>query len=156
MNDSRNIILLDLDGVLITTPSWRADQIHADAYADFNEKAVNNFNRLLQEVNADIWLTSSRRKSKSLSELNEIFRNRDILKGLTGVIPFENQELNRLEEITSFLSLNPVRNYLILDDDNSLENLSQEKKAFWVKTYLIVGFSQDKLEEALEKVKMWW
>ena len=43
----KNAILLDLDGVLITTPNWKPDEIHCDGYSVFNKVAVANLNGLL-------------------------------------------------------------------------------------------------------------
>jgi len=70
----KNVILIDIDGVFITTPAWKSDILHTDGYSDFNAQAVENFNELISKTNAELWLTSSRSINKSLKELNEIFK----------------------------------------------------------------------------------
>jgi len=59
-------LILDLDGVLITTPSWKADNIHSDGYSDFNKDCVINLNKLLLVENFEIWLSSMRRTTKNI------------------------------------------------------------------------------------------
>lgn len=147
-----NVILLDLDGVLITTPAWKPDLLHADGYSDFNAEAVACFNKLLFHANAEIWLTSSRRQQKALSEFNQIFSNRNIAAQITGYIPGGTNSQNRLAEINAFLNHEQVRSFLILDDDPGLHDLSAERKKHWVQTSPLIGFNHEKLAEALEKI----
>jgi hypothetical protein len=151
----KNVILIDLDGVLITTPSWKADIIHTDGYSDFNETTVENLNALINQVDAELWLTSSRRSGKKLVEFNEIFKNRKILKELHGYIPGGNYGLDRLTEINAFLDHEPIKNFLIIDDDNSLQDLDPKRKKYWVKTNPLIGFDKECLIEAIDKIKSW-
>ncbi|WP_462222278.1 HAD domain-containing protein [Ferruginibacter sp.] len=151
----KNVILLDLDGVLIITPSWKQDLIHIDGYSDFNEKLLENFNTLIKNVTAEIWLTSSRRNNKTLSEFNEIFKNRKVVKKLEGFIPQGTGGKERLAEINAFLDHEPVKNFLIIDDDNSLQNLEARRKQYWVKTSSLIGFDSERLIDAFSKLKNW-
>ena len=67
----KNLLLLDIDGVLITTPPWKQDVIHNDGYSEFNETNVANLNKLLSKIdNVEIWLSSTRRLKKRLAEFN--------------------------------------------------------------------------------------
>ena len=146
----RNVIILDLDGVLITTPSWKADLVHLDGYSAFNEKCVDYFNLL--ETNAEIWLSSTRRTRKSLVEFKEIFKNRNVFKDLTGFIP--NIQRNRNEEIKYFLELNKnIKNYLIIDDDITLSGYYSNKE--WTQTLPLLGFTNEKYLEASKIIKCW-
>ena len=146
------ILLLDLDGVLITTPSWKADQIHEDGYSAFNKTAVENLNELLANTNADIWLSSTRRMNKSLEEFNTIFSNRRIERKLAGFVPHGTLSESRLEEINAFLDLKPGQKFIIIDDDNSLQDLTEERKKYWIKTNAMIGFDKEKLQEAIRLV----
>jgi hypothetical protein len=49
-------LILDLDGVLITTPAWRVDEIDADGYSKFDMKCVSYLNTLLASYPLEIWL----------------------------------------------------------------------------------------------------
>lgn len=149
----RNIILLDLDGVLITTPHWKKDDIHIDGYSAFNSHTVHYLNNLLSICNAELWLISARREGKTLEELNLIFKNRNINKQIDGIVPVYFEYILRIEEFKDFIKDESIKNYLLIDDDSSLDGL--EDKTFWVKTHPLIGFNEEKFNEAIEKLKHW-
>ncbi|WP_291727598.1 HAD domain-containing protein [Bernardetia sp.] len=152
-----NIIFLDLDGVLITTPSWKADQIDVDGYSMFNKKCVENFNLLTENLECEIWLSSTRRMTKNLEEFRKIFSNRNIEKEIAGFLPIpKSYNTPRIDEIESFLRKEKVGNFLILDDDSSLHKLGEENKKYWVRTHLTIGFDSEKLAEAKNIITNLW
>ncbi len=151
----KNVILIDLDGVLIITPPWKPDVLHDDGYSDFDAISLKNFNYLIQSIDTELWLTSSRRANKTLSEFNKIFSNRKIVKDLSGFIPSGTTGTDRLFEINAFLDHEPVRNFLIIDDDTSLHNLATIRKEYWIRTNPLMGFNDEKLNEAIDKIKRW-
>lgn len=151
----KNVVILDLDGVLITTPSWKADEIHPDGYSDFNKEAVHALNSLLEEIEAELWLSSTRRLNQTLEGFRTIFNNRSIKKELAGFLPGGTRGLKRRVEIEAFLNCEPIDNFIIVDDDQSLQELDETRKDFWVRTDPLIGFNTEKLNEAREKIKNW-
>jgi len=151
----RNLVILDLDGVMITTPSWRSDEIGADGYSEFNVEAVSNLNALMKGLDAELWLSSTRRLKKTLTEFNEIFKMRKIESTLEGFLPASAIGTRRNIEIDQFLDNQSISNFLILDDDQSLQGLEQARKECWIQTDPLVGFNSDKLEEAKMKIEKW-
>ncbi len=143
------VLLLDLDGVLITTPPWKADEIHSDGYSAFNINCVNNLNVLLTELNFDIWLSSTRRTQKTITEFNRIFTNRGIIKPITSFVPVFQDCKNRREELMRFLDENKISNFLI----KSLNNLPDNMKQNLISTELLKGFDIEKLELSLQIIK---
>ncbi|AFM02597.1 hypothetical protein Fleli_0092 [Bernardetia litoralis DSM 6794] len=152
----KNIIILDLDGVLITTPTWKADEIDFDDYSKFNKKCVENFNILTENLDCELWISSTRRMNKTLKQFREIFSNRNIEQEIKGFLPVTDYQTPRIKEIESFLENKMIENYIILDDDSSLHNLKEESKKYWVQTNLLVGFSLEKVEEAKQIIKKFW
>ncbi|MFS4457526.1 HAD domain-containing protein [Maribacter sp. 2304DJ31-5] len=148
-----NLLILDLDGVLITNPSWKADQIGSDGYSKFNESCVENLNRLLTLAEFDIWLSSTRRTVKTLTEFNLIFKNRGINKKIVGFLPEYSDCKNRKEEIQKFITEFKASDFLIIDDDKSLNGLENGIKESLILTELTKGFNSEKLKEATEKIK---
>ena len=134
-------MILDLDGVLITNPSWKADEIHADGYSDFNKSCVENLNRLLTLTGFEIWLSSTRRTAKTLAEFNQMFQNRGVKKEITGFMPEYTDRTNRKEEVSKFLSEIGNADFLIIDEDKSLNGMERKIKIFvkasviWCKTF---------------------
>lgn len=151
----KNVIILDLDGVLITTPPWKPDTIHTDGYSDFNPACVSEFNRLLRGVDAEIWLSSSRRTNKTVAEFNTIFTNRSITGKISGFVPDGTQGSSRLEQLNAFLDQEPITRFLILDDDTTLNGLIEKRKFFWIQTLPLIGFNESCRLEALERMKLW-
>ena len=71
-------VLLDIDGVLVTTPGWRISEQHMDGFLKFNDRAEKNLTRLISETNATIVLTTTHRITYSVEKWKEIFNNRGI------------------------------------------------------------------------------
>ncbi|WP_196886963.1 HAD domain-containing protein [Aureivirga sp. CE67] len=144
------ILILDLDGVLITTPPWKQDEMDSDNYSRFNSKCVQNLNQLLQYHPFEIWLSSTRRTVRTLEEFNAIFAHRNIVQTIQGFVPEYPNCKSRKEEIEQFIKENNIENFLILDDDKSLHSLNSNFKNHLVSTELTLGFNEEKLEESLE------
>ena len=144
----KTILILDLDGVLITTPSWKADEMDFDNYSKFCSTCINNLNNLLLSFEFDIWLISTRRTVKTLKEFNEIFKNRKIIQEIIGFVPQQNEINNRKEEVLHFIEKINPKNYIIIDDDKTLNGLNKNMKSNLVLTELMKGFNTEKLNEA--------
>ncbi len=144
-------IILDIDGVLITTPMWKPDKMHADGYSDFCEKCVQNLNKLTEGRNTEIIVSSSRRKGKTLDQLKTIFLNRGIAAPVTGMLP-QNEisgHRNRREEILYYVESNSLDHSIIIDDDLSLHELPMSLKHRCVLTTYAVGFDEKALDTAM-------
>lgn len=148
----KNVIILDLDGVLVITPPWRRDELDVDGYSKFNDNAIENFNALISDLNFDLWLISDRRRGKTLEQFNEIFKNRKINCQITGMVPVYGY-ITRLEELEKFLAEYDVENYILIDDDSSLEGLVY--KSSWVRTRPLIGFGIEELKESKLKTQTW-
>ena len=133
-----NIILLDLDGVLITTPNWKPDKMHEDGYSDFNPICVDNLNRLLKQTKFDIVLSSTSRRGVEIDQMNEYFKARGLIKPIVAYVPLYEGKLSRLQEIELFLKEHEPMNYFIIDDDKSLLGGSDEIQSSWIQTYPIL------------------
>lgn len=147
------ILILDLDGVLITTPIWKADEIDSDGYSKFNMNCVDNLNKLLSQSDFEIWFSSTRRTVKTLAEFNGIFKSRNIEKEIKGFLPEYQECKTRKDEITRFIEEFKVSNFLIIDDDKSLNGLNENHKKNLILTELQKGFDTEKFELAIEKIK---
>jgi hypothetical protein len=146
------ILILDLDGVLITTPTWKKDVMHADGYSDFNESCVMNLNQLLANYPITIFLSSTRRTVKTLDEFNAIFQNRSIKQKIEGFLPlYENK--TRKGELEQFVADKGLKDFIIIDDDKSTLGLPVEIKQKLVHTNLLDGFTEEKLEEAIQIIQ---
>src|SRR5689334_7817100 len=141
------IILLDIDGVLVTTPSWRATEILADGFMKFNDNAAANLQRLITETEADIVLTSTHRVNYSIETWKNIFRQRGIV---TNSISKVNEKksietmLDRATEIKEWFDSGGHKyNFVIIDDDLSLHGLPAAIKSKCVMTSPLIGLNEE-------------
>ncbi len=145
---ARLTIILDLDGVLITTLPTQPEVLHTDGYTDFNKDCVANFNTLVKEVDADVWLISARRKGKSLTEMQSIFKARGIDAPIIGMVPVYAEGMKRNHEAQRFVRENNLEHFLLIDDNRVLRQLPRTMKNRLVQTDFARGFDEEKLEEA--------
>jgi len=149
---SKTTLILDLDGVLITTPIWKADEYDSDGYSKFNKVCIANLNKLLSEHEFEIWLSSTRRTAKTFEEFNMIFKNRKIVNQIFGFLPENLECKTRKDEISRFIEQNNISDFLIIDDDKSLNGLIENYKEKLILTEFHKGFDIDKLNLAIEKI----
>ncbi|MDQ2771874.1 MAG: HAD domain-containing protein [Bacteroidota bacterium] len=147
------IILLDFDGVLITTPGWKPVEQHADGFLKFNPVATRNLIRLTEATLAAFVLTTTHRISYSASEWQAIFNGR-------GIFPSAISKINaaasvaevsgRASEIAAWVATQVAGiNYVVLDDDLSLNGLPEFIKRRCVLTKPLIGLDADSTEKAL-------
>ncbi|MGI4874518.1 MAG: HAD domain-containing protein [Janthinobacterium lividum] len=147
------VVLLDLDGVLITTPPWRPLEIQADGFFKLNEKAAANLAGILTQTQAAVVLTTSHRINYSVEQWREILQTR-------GINPASITKINdcrtvadmadRATEIAEWVSRQPAElNYVVLDDDLSLHDLPAAIRQRCVLTKPLLGLDADATRQAL-------
>jgi hypothetical protein len=147
------VVLLDIDGVLVTTPPWRAVESEADGFMKFNSSAAKNLARIFDETQAAVVLTSTHRINYSIEEWKAILNAR-------GIVPSSIAKINDLAaldlmparglEIEAWVSKGGHKeNYVILDDDLSINGLSDEIKSRFVQTSPLIGLNEEATLKAL-------
>jgi len=147
------IILLDIDGVLVTAPPWKSVELLADGFMKFNETATKNLNLLCQNRTIEIVLTSTHRISYTENVWKEIFALRglhfDEISKVNDASTIENLTTRAIEVENWVAEYKPSAPYIILDDDISLHGLPQNIKQRWVCTKFLLGFDETVLKQAL-------
>ena len=146
-----NIIFLDVDGVLNSVSNLikvygKTHKMQSGYSYPFDYDCLENLRDLVFETNARIVISSSWRKSlKGMKKLFEILKIYELDKFVIGSTPILG--LRRGEEIKEYLySLSDETiNFIILDDDNDMGELSQ----FLVQTNNMIGLTHENVEEAL-------
>ncbi len=144
------LILLDIDGVMVPANSWKKPEFLADGFVAFSSKSVLALNKIIKETNANIILTTSHKSSYSLFEWKEIFNVRGIYVDKIEKILDNNLNLNRKEEILNwFKNCKSNENFVIIDDDKSLNGLDDFIKERLIQTSSLVGLTDDLAENAI-------
>jgi hypothetical protein len=140
-------ILLDIDGVLVTTPIWKPVEIHEDGFMKFDKSSSKNLATLMNRINPTIVLTSSHRTSYSITKWIDIFHARGIPVHRLEKINFGSTK-NRADDIKEWIENNPNELYIIIDDDLSIHKLSGDIKKRWITTNPSIGFHRESLQAA--------
>jgi len=149
----RNIIFLDIDGVLVTEEHIRSlgqcnvfNQMFQTM--KFTPSCVGNLNDAVSQTSAQIVVSSTWRMSRDAIDLAEIFESEGLkvtVIGKTGV------GKTRGEEIQAWLNQHDECNFVIVDDD------TEDIKPFFgkdriVKTTWKNGLTDEKTEELIRKI----
>ena len=147
-----NYILLDLDGVMITTPPWEMDNTIHDGFVDFNQSAVRELNYILNYTKSIIVLISSHRVNFNQIEWDFIFKRR-------GVVGYKKLEIltsepgDKLKAVEEWVNNKPDSNYVIIDDDKRFFGLSKEIVNRLVLTTFHFGLTKTDSIKVLEKLE---
>ena len=149
------LIYLDIDGVMVPANSWRRPDILEDGFMDFTSKAVNALNRIISDSSARIILTTSHKHKYSLIEWKSIFIKRNIIVNDILRLPENMNHYNRREELLSWFNVNEdLDDFIIIDDDKSLNELPEFFKSKLIQTSSSVGLTEYLADEALKKIKI--
>ena len=147
-------ILLDIDGVLVTTPPWRSAEILADGFMKFNNKAASNLQRLIVETNANIVLTTTHRINYPIDTWKDIFRLRGIFTNSISKLNDKSSiqtMSDRATEIKEWFDKDgDNHNFAIIDNDLSLNDLPVIIKDKWVMTKSLIGLDEEARLNALK------
>ena len=116
------ILLLDLDGVLEITPSWKSTIDLDDGFPDFNPTAVQSLNKILDHIDCRIVLTASHRSRFSDNKWVNIFKRRGVNIDIIYKLEDNKDNLTRKEEVLNWINENPDVDYVIIDDDKTLND----------------------------------
>ncbi|MCE2962832.1 MAG: HAD domain-containing protein [Chitinophagales bacterium] len=147
------LILLDIDGVMVPSTPWKQPEILDDGFMQFSHKACIALNKIIEETNANILLTTSHKSSYSLTRWKEIFNERNITVQKIMKLNDNVNYLNRRDEITNwFQHLSKQMPFVIIDDDKSLNALPKNLKAKLIQTSSTIGLTQELAKEAIDNL----
>jgi hypothetical protein len=147
------LILLDIDGVMVQGTSWKPLEILRDGFPNFTKKAILSLQRIISETNGSIVLTTSHKSTYSLAKWHKIFKNRGI-DVFVEKLQDNTNALSRKEEILNWLRQNPkIEDFVIIDDDKSLNDLPSNIKERLVLTSSSIGLNDEHALSAIEILK---
>ncbi|WP_194852207.1 HAD domain-containing protein [Nonlabens antarcticus] len=147
------LIYLDIDGVMVPANSWRKLEILEDSFPDFSRLATKSLHKILSSTNATIVLTTSHKHHYTLEEWKRIFEVRGIPMVAIHRLPENTTNSNRKEELLNwFDSYDLTSNFIIIDDDKSLNALPEFYKKRLIQTSASVGLTEHLADEAIELI----
>lgn len=144
------LIFLDIDGVMVAAKPWANPLILEDGFAVFGKKATEALNKILAATNATIVLTTSHKHRFSLEEWTKIFETRGVKINKIKRLPENNKHQSRKEELLNWFHTNKIEeNFVILDDDKSLNDLPKFLKDKLILTSPLIGLTPNLANQAL-------
>ena len=148
------LILLDIDGVMVPASSWKKPDFLNDGFPVFSSKAVLSLNKIIEKTKANILLTTSHKTKYSIIEWENIFKSRNIFIEKIYRLEENLLNLNRKDEIIEwYKQFNSLENFVIIDDDKSLNGLPENLKQKLVLTSPLVGLTNELATEAIQILK---
>lgn len=148
------LLLLDIDGVMVPANSWKKPEFLNDGFPAFSQKATQALQKIISETSADIVLTTSHKSKYEIKEWESIFKNRNIQVNKINRLCENTNYLNRKEEIINWFDSNDIyKEFIIIDDDKSLNALPKFLKDRLVQTSGSVGLTNELADDALRIIK---
>lgn len=140
------VLFLDIDGVLNHKYFYdnieKIKLVHNNyPYTEFDPKSVSLLNKIIDETNAKLVISSSWRVDSNLSS---IFKTVGIKHDIYGITPWLINNCHRGDEIQKYIIENEVNTYCILDD---VDDFYDFQKPYFVKC----NSSKDGLNEIVAK-----
>ena len=147
------LIFLDIDGVMLPCKSWANPPNLSDGFPAFSDRAVGVLQKILAP-DTTIIITSSHKSRFNPQEWKNIFQRRGItIDNLTTLKP-ASFGMSRKEEILNWFKFNPLNeDFIIIDDDKSLNDLPPSIKTSLIQTSATIGLTEEHFEEILSKLK---
>jgi len=138
------LIFLDIDGVMAPAKSWQRPDVLEDGFVDFSSKAVSVLQDVLaQNADTTIILTTSHKSRFSLSQWKIIFERRGLKVNKLESLNDNNDFQSRKVEILNWFESNDIHeDFIIIDDDKSLNDLPTFYKDRLILTSSLVGLNE--------------
>jgi hypothetical protein len=147
------LVFLDIDGVMVPAKGHKQPEFLADGFAAFSSKSSHVLDRIISEYDATIMLTTSHKSSYTIDEWKTLFKKRDSHTEKIRSLQPNIDHLSRKQEIESWFHFNTAEDFVIIDDDKSLNALPDYLKEHLILTSSYVGLTEGHLEDIKRIVK---
>jgi len=140
------LFFLDIDGVMVPAKGWKSPEFLNDGFPAFSSKAILTLQNLISEEDT-VMLTTSHKTKFSIEEWKSIFKNRGINIQKIKSLPENFNNLSRKDEIVNWFNVNSVKeDFVIIDDDKSLNDLPGSLKENLIQTSPYIGLTEEHVE----------
>jgi len=141
------LLFLDIDGVMVPARSWQSPELLNDGFPAFSLKAVHVLQNLISE-DTTVMLTTSHKSRFTIEQWKEIFQKRGLQVDKLKSLEDNNNCQSRKDEVLNWFNLNKVsEEFIIIDDDKSLNDLPTYLKEKLILTSPLIGLTDIHLNE---------
>ena len=139
------LIFLDIDGVMVPATGWKIPELLDDGFPAFNRKATSALQSLISG-DTTVMLTSTHKSNYSVRKWKHIFLKRGVAIRKLRCLPNNLNNLSRKDEIVNWFNVHPVNgDFLIIDDDRSLNDLPKSLKQNLIQPSPYIGLTEENL-----------
>lgn len=139
------LVFLDIDGVMVPAKGWKSPEFLSNGFPAFSSKAVYALQHIISN-DVTVILTTSHKENFSLDEWKTILKNRSINVHNLQYLRRNVGNLSRNDEIANWFSANNVNeDFIIIDDDKSLNDLPDYLKQNLIQTSPYIGLTEEHL-----------
>ncbi|MBL7712025.1 MAG: hypothetical protein JNL13_06165 [Chitinophagaceae bacterium] len=139
------LVFLDIDGVMVPAKAWQRPELLKDGFPAFSSKAVCALNKLI-DTDTTIVLTTSHKARYTLEEWSSMFSSRGVVVHHIASLEDNVHHLSRKDEIVNWFSQHEVHeDFIIIDDDSSLQALPAPMKEHLLLTQSMIGLTEEQL-----------
>lgn len=136
---------------MVPAKGWKSPELLNDGFPAFSNKAICILQRLISEEDTVI-LTTSHKSRFSFEEWRIIFKNRGLNFENIKSLPENFNNRSRKDEILNWFEANIVHEeFVIIDDDKSLNELPDWLKENLVQTSPYIGLTEEH-EETIKSI----
>ena len=147
------LILLDIDGVMVPASSWKRPEFEIDGFPRFSRKATISLQKIISETGAEILLTTSHKSKYYVGEWRNIFSTRGVLNAKISKLNKNSNHLTRIEEVMKWVAKSNEKEFVIIDDDKTLNSLPPRIKSRLIQTSATVGLNEELADSAIRILK---
>ena len=147
----KKYLFLDIDGVLNSFDDYNmtGDEFLKNlSHISFtiSDKQMDLLNKIVEEYNPVVILSSYWRTRYSLKELNNIFKKNGFVGKISGITNKQGEEhKDRWKQIKQYIDSKNIKNYIILDDEDITRK--EEKIPNFVRTDSYRGLTEKHLKD---------
>jgi hypothetical protein len=137
------LIFLDIDGVMVPATSWKTPPNLEDGIPMFTQRATDALNSLIS-TDTIVILSTSHRTRFTNNEWKRIFERRGLNIGELSSLEPNHDFKKRIDEILGWFNIhNVVGDFVIIDDDTSLNALPKNLKEHLILTSPLIGLTPE-------------
>lgn len=141
------LLFLDIDGVMVPAKSWERPMLLSDGFPAFSDQAVLALQRILTP-DVTVILTTSHKSRFSIEQWKVLFNNRGLEIHHLRKLNENPLGSSRMVELINWFNLNAVvEDFIIIDDDKSLNALPPFLKERFILTSAAIGLTEAHLAE---------
>ena len=140
------LFFLDINVVMVAAKGWKSPEFLNDGFPAFSIKDIITLQNSISKEDT-ILLTTSHKAKFSIEEWKSIFKNRGINIENIKSLPENLNNLSWKDEIVNWFNVNSIdKDFVIIDDDKSLNELPDFIKEYLVQIMPYLGLTEEHCE----------